>query len=283
MEIRGVGAGGLDPRLSGVPRAVTPSATPQISADAVAGLLREVSASQIASLLSMVGSTPSSERVAQADLLFQSAVLAIRGGEVNGALTKLATMLPLDPRRAESLASDPLVASIRKDVEALVLRLASTAKLDAETRLREATEYLRAQGNADPEIEVVKTSTLLAVAGRLVEAGGYANCVQSAEISRMILDPARWAPVATPVPLPKPVVAYMRGPRAMLRLRWQTAAARLKNLWRRAPLLVLLLGWLIVGIVVGVADAGGEIFFEIWALGFLGLVGFGFYMRMRRR
>ncbi len=281
MEIRGVGAGGLDPRLAGVPRAVTPNVTPQIGADAVAGLLREVSESQIASLLSMVGATPSSERVAQADLLFQAAVVAMRGGEVNNALTKLATMLPLDPRRAERLASDPLLVSIRKDVEAMLSRLTGAATLDAETRLREATEFLQGQGSVDPEIEEVRASTLVAVAGRLVEAGGYANCVQSSEISRMILDPARWAPVESPVPLTKPVLA--RGVRRALLIRWQTAAARMKNLWRRAPLLVLLVGWLLIGVVVGAAQIGEELFFEIWVLGFLGLVGFGFYMRVRNR
>jgi hypothetical protein len=69
-------------------------------------------------------------------------------------------------------------------------------------------------------------------------------------------------------------------------------AERLKKLWQRAPLLVLLLGWLAAGLVVGsvmalfregwVASIIGP-FFEIWALGFLALILFGFYMQLRRR
>jgi hypothetical protein len=67
---------------------------------------------------------------------------------------------------------------------------------------------------------------------------------------------------------------------------------RFKSLWRRAPLLVLLLGWLVAGLFGGAvaalflnerAAAAVAVFFEIWALGFLALVGFGFYMRVRNR
>ena len=68
--------------------------------------------------------------------------------------------------------------------------------------------------------------------------------------------------------------------------------AFLKNLWRRAPLLLLLLGWLAGGVAGGslVALLRSDLppstvswFFEVWALGFLALVGFGFYMRVRNR
>jgi hypothetical protein len=65
-------------------------------------------------------------------------------------------------------------------------------------------------------------------------------------------------------------------------------------LWQRAPLLVMLLVWFAVGFSGGcvfallrsywpemwpeslVADG-----FEVWGLGFLALIGFGFYARVR--
>ena len=70
--------------------------------------------------------------------------------------------------------------------------------------------------------------------------------------------------------------------------------ARVEVLWRRAPLLVLLLAWLAIGTAAGLAslvqrkvwpdawppwlaDAG----FSFWGLGFLALVLFGFYARVR--
>lgn len=70
--------------------------------------------------------------------------------------------------------------------------------------------------------------------------------------------------------------------------------ARVAVLWNRAPLLVLLLAWLAIGTAGGLAslmqravwpeawpswlvDAG----FSLWGLGFLALVLFGFYVRVR--
>lgn len=46
------------------------------------------------------------------------------------------------------------------------------------------------------------------------------------------------------------------------------------NLCTRAPLLVLLLAWLIAGLCGAMSN--------VWALGFLAIVGFGFYARVRR-
>ncbi len=67
-----------------------------------------------------------------------------------------------------------------------------------------------------------------------------------------------------------------------------------RQLWKRAPLLVMLLGWLMVGMMGGVVlslgsklwpdslfSSLGSIWFTGWGLGFLGIVGFGFYARVR--
>lgn len=63
--------------------------------------------------------------------------------------------------------------------------------------------------------------------------------------------------------------------------RWrQMAHSGARKLWFRAPLLALLLAWLIAGLVA-VAVVPLQAVFDIWALGFLALVGFGFYARVR--
>ena len=84
-----------------------------------------------------------------------------------------------------------------------------------------------------------------------------------------------------------PVPAHYR---CSLIFLWRSIA----GLWRRAPLLLLLVAWLAVGTAGGLAsllqrkvwpdawpswlnDAG----FTLWALGFPALVLFGFYMRVR--
>ena len=49
------------------------------------------------------------------------------------------------------------------------------------------------------------------------------------------------------------------------------------SLWRRAPLLALLIAWMLLGLVVVPLSA------EFWALGFLALIGFQFVVTIRNR
>ena len=300
MDVRGVGTGGMDAALAritqGVPVAKSLGAAAgslaQIGADAVAGLLRELSVSQIAALLEILEPVLLPEGTAQLDRLLRAAVSAARDGDTSGALKSLAELVSLDPRRAEGIASEPGLAPIRKEVEALLARLTGEARLGAETRLREATEWLQTPGAAERQIENVKASTLLLCASQLIDAGRYADCIHSARVSEMVLDRQRWAPAEAALPLSKRVEARLRVQRAAPWVRRGAMAGRLKNLWRRAPLLVLLLGWLALGVFGGSVAAvfrdqwpaaAVALLFEIWALGFLALVGFGFYMRVRNR
>jgi hypothetical protein len=76
----------------------------------------------------------------------------------------------------------------------------------------------------------------------------------------------------------------------------EISSAALRQLWRRAPLLVMMLTWLVVGLAggFGVAIAShiwpdsvfvalSGIAFNMWGIGFLALVGFSFFMRVRNR
>lgn len=53
-----------------------------------------------------------------------------------------------------------------------------------------------------------------------------------------------------------------------------------RKLWLRAPLLALLVAWLVAGLVAA-AFVPLPTVFDAWALGFLALVGLGFYARVR--
>lgn len=61
-----------------------------------------------------------------------------------------------------------------------------------------------------------------------------------------------------------------------------------RRLWVCAPLLILLLSWLVAGLFAGIAmilfeSSAGPVntVFDFWGLGFLAIVGFGFYARVR--
>lgn len=300
MDVQGVGAGPPDQGLSNITRAVPLTMGPagalaqglaQIDADTVAGLLSQLSASQITALLKIIEPELPPNRIAQLDSLVVDVVSAATAGDVQGAMTKLLALASLDPRRAESVASDSALAPMRNDVDTLIARLTTTARMNAEARFQDATRAAQDWGTADHPVRDVDATTLLLVAGRLIEAGGFANWVHSAEVSQMALDQYRWAPTDIPSQQLVRDGTRIRVGRATSEGR-RRMAALLKNLWRRAPLLVLLLGWLAAGLAGAVfaavfrqdlpASAVGW-FFEIWALGFLALVLFGFYMRVRNR
>lgn len=61
---------------------------------------------------------------------------------------------------------------------------------------------------------------------------------------------------------------------------WGQVAGGIRKFWARAPLLVLLLAWLVAGLMAAAVVPLNAVF-EAWGLGFLALVGFGFFARVR--
>ncbi|HMF79260.1 MAG TPA: hypothetical protein VK604_26610 [Bryobacteraceae bacterium] len=183
--------------------------------------------------------------------------------------------------------------------QALILRPANpdpavepttAAKLDAEVKLNQAEQTIeQAGGRKLPHWETAP-ETLLQIGHRLYDAGGYSNYVRAAEVATAIQS-AYWEAsiiyeqtASAKSARLQQANGWARYPSRAKWLKVWTASRknlpeRIRVLWRRAPLLVLFLTWLVVGLIGGalVSPFG----FEFWAAGFLALVGLGFYARIR--
>ena len=165
------------------------------------------------------------------------------------------------------------------------MRLESMAGLDAQTRLGEAAKVLESWGRQPLPGWDTAPETLLTAANRLYDAGGYVNQLYAASLAQVVIQGARF-----------PIAANRAGP-ADSALKSSPASKfghRLKALWVRAPLLILLASWFMLGLgAIGVAallhyfwpeqfpptiiDSG----FALWGIGFLAFIAFGFYVRVR--
>jgi len=301
MDVGGVGAGPTGTEFSSALRGLAGSkgqglvalAALAQSDDTIAAMLLELSKPEVVRFLETIERPPAPETAARLEGLLRASVSAAAEGNVQQALVKLAEFAALDPRRAETLETEPGLASIRADVGRLLFRLASAAQLDAELRLGQATHLLQAVGSKELMGQEIRPEIAILIAGRLLEAGGYANCMRSAELSQMPINQYGWAPTPALVPLVDPSSVPIRSEQASLGFRHQWMG-RIRRLWSRAPLLVLLLAWFAVGLVgasvsvllrnywpqtwpESLVDGG----FEVWGVGFLALIAFGFYARVR--
>ena len=268
-------------------------------------VLTALSEPDLARLVAILEPPQLPQNVALADEWLQAAISATAAGELARALQTVTELAALDPKRAETVVREAGLQAFRPQLESLLSRLAHASTLDAETRVAQAAQAVEAGmmkrlpgWDANPEV-------LLRIATRLLEAGGHANAVRAAEVAQTVITAAHWGP-ATAVAAPVFTSDAVTKPRErasavlppVLRDTWQRfqkrAPARLLALWRRVPLLMLLLTWLLVGTVGGTAayvqrriwpdvwpswlvDAG----YSVWGLGFLVLVLLGFYARIR--
>lgn len=281
--------------------------------DLAATLTSQIAAPDLARLNAILQPNRSSEVAAHITELTQDTALALNEGDRTRALANLNEIAAADPHTVAVMAPDRVLQSIRPEVDQMLNRLTTVAKMDAEGWLAQADEAVETAGNATLTAWQSKPETLLQVAHHLYEAGGYTNYVRSADLAQNIVNPSAVAyspfleeyakspqtqPAAAPVKteneeiLPKkPTLPTAAETFQAVR---KTAMPRLQQLWNRAPLLALLLAWLGAGLAAGPAavllraiwpdilpasliDFG----FQVWATGFLGLVCFGFYARIR--
>jgi hypothetical protein len=315
MDVPPVGAGsaGIDLSRTAAPAAPSsPAGTParaaagQPIADNFASVVNDLSEADLARLIQILDPPASPQAAAQLDALLHSAISAASAGDVIQATNYLAAMVMMDPRYALAASSESGLDPIRGNVQTVLNRTTSVVKLDAEARVADAAQRSEASAlkrlaewDAAPE-------TLVGIARRLLESGGLANYIRAADLAEAVVNASHWAPAdasALPARPTGPVLATEDDPPAKTILsavlqRWsglrRVARPRIKALWLRAPLLILLLAWLAVGIAGGVLVLMDRKYqwqnwspslvnsgFELWATGFLALVLFGFYMRVR--
>ena len=292
------GVGPVRPPASPGSAGAAPTTTPVSFGDpAVSSALSEPDLARLAGLLQPALTT---------DLL-QAAIQAASAGELERALQQITRLATLDPQNADTVRGEAGLQAIRPQIESALSKLVNVAQLDAETRVGQATELVESGAVKVVPGWEADAGMLVAIASRFLETGGHANFVRAAQVAQTVIDGAHWAPVAAPTVDPAALAARKQrvgqpsapglvGP--SLQRSWSAfrkrMPARVEVLWRRAPLLVLLLAWLAIGTAGGLAslvqrkvwpDAWpswlAEAGFSFWGLGFLALVLFGFYARVR--
>lgn len=179
--------------------------------------------------------------------------------------------------------------------------------MEAQRRLDQAAELMGTAAAKELPAGALEPETLLSIARHLLDTNRHVDYLRSAELAQVVIDyygsalslrPSIPRSAALSAGLRRPLLAGARARIAALRrlavsLR-KRAERRVKRIWLRGPLLVLLLSWLALGLagaiglqVLGLYSPGvsGSILidtgFDVWAIGFLALVGFGFYVRVR--
>jgi hypothetical protein len=243
------------------------------------------------------------------DALLHAAVGAASAGDVTQAVNSLAAIAVLDPRYAVTALTDSRLGPVHANVETMLNRMVTVAKLEAEARVAEAAQRSDAIAPAKLEGWDAAPETLVGIARGLLESGGHSNYVRAADLAQAVIDASRWAPANSSVLPTRPAGTVLRAAKPELLAKggvlsklgqgWngfrRAARPRVRSLWKRAPLLILLVSWLALGVAGGVVALLVRKFqpqswspslvnsgFEFWATGFLALVLFGFYMRVRK-
>lgn len=216
--------------------------------DSVGPLLRLLAEPGIQHLLEGVSPIDTSRIAA----LVAEATIAIQHRDLPHAVRVLSQLVEVHPESAEQLVREPAFAEVRNAVLGMVEHATVNARTHAEVTLAAAN----AVATGEPDQQVV-----LSVANRFYEAGRYANYVRAAALGHAVIRHYD----------KRPAVEFV---------------GVVETLWERAPLLVLLGLWFCVGLIGGVVSwisgANGSWAFDVWAIGFLALVGFQFYANVRK-
>ena len=300
-----------------MPQLLSPALPQSIPLPAIedATSIHALATSDLAKLAQIIQPAPEPQRVEQVAKLLEETVKAVAEGRVEWAVGRVIEAATLHPLQTEEFRSMPALAAIQGNIEHLMGRLTTVAKIDAESKISQAEQVMEDNGWAKLPHWDTKPETLLQIAHRLYEAGGYSNYVRSARYADATMQSAFWGASLVQQPiLPVTESAKLEEeesvtakPRdageatvAALQYTWhklQTKVpARIDALWQRAPLLLLLFGWLIAGVIGGVlslvvrkiwpdgwAASLTDLGFQTWGLGFLALVGFGFWARIRKQ
>ncbi len=253
MDVTGVSSGAVGPDRPPLARGaqLSPAAgAGAISVDAIGGMFRELSPSDLSNLLKVVEQALPAAPVAASEALLQNAGSALAAGHPGRALEHLRQLIAVDPQRGESLPSSPAFSSIRVQVEKLLSEVSGPAKLHAQSRLSEAARLGDQAPSGQTELNV---PVLLEVATQLIKAGGLSNYVRSAGVSEKVIESGCWAPGIKSETVSSPVMATSRVRFSSLTLLWLSLGAA-----------VFAISWL-------VSWDGAATLLRIWVAGFLAI------------
>ena len=206
---------------------------------------------------------------------YQLAQTAVQSGDRPAALQHLEQAILAHPAQAAAALADPAFEGIRGQVRDLVTRLTLSARVHAEASVSEAHAALQSTGSSLTARPFLLARAYLQSAQASFQLGTYTGYVQAAfaaEIAQRIAKEKltrRWG-LAGFAPVERAV---------------REAAQRL---WFRLPVLAILLGWFVAGIVAAVVSLpfeGGAAFrawlLPIWAMGLVCAVLYGFVRSIR--
>jgi len=277
----------------------------QTLGDSVATLLNDLSVGDIAKLIDLIAGSLPVQDTARLQNLVQTFLSAAAEINVTPALNALSDIVALDPSYPEILRANPVIEPIRASVDQFLDRQTTLAKMDAEGRLGQAAQQV---GTSAPEKLAgwdMRPATMLAVANRMFDAGGLPNYLRAAELAQVVINASLWVPGLVGVPAEASELRRMKvrdaamlpggAAREAMRRAASLMRGSLRTLWLRAPLLILLLAWLLLGIAGGLASmlwrqisvetwpgALSAVAFNVWGTGFLALVALGFYAGVRK-
>ncbi len=255
-----------------------------LPADSIATLLEALARPQIRELIDSIDARRFPADATALDSLMQSAASAVVRNDVAPALEAIAEYIKRNPENASALLSSPALQPIQTEIRELLDRITQDARTEAERQIAGAHA---AVSHAPRHAANPDASTILIVAEQLVESRQLSNYFRAAELAGAVM--AFYPELAGVGRSAQNAQAGRRRERASRsRLQW------LPVLWRRVPMLVLLLAWLATGLAVGgavlLAHLGGfellspvsvQFCGEIWAVGFLALVVFQFLASVR--
>ena len=159
--------------------------------DSISPLIEELAPPDIERLIRLLEPLPPA---ASAPLL--SAVLqAASNHDLAAVLSAVGELVLLDPNLAETLPSRPELDGMRPEIDQLLNRSSSLARLSAEEKLGHAAQWIETGAVKNLTDWNTPPGTLLRVGYSLVDAGGLANYSKAADVAQVIVDALRFFPL----------------------------------------------------------------------------------------
>ena len=221
---------------------------------------------------------------------YQLARTAAATGDRAATLPHLEQSMLAHPAFVDAAQQDPAFDAMRADVRDMAGRLTVLGRIRAEAAMGEARADLDSIRGSDAPGRVQHAQAYLDLAQAHFESNSYSGYVIATQAAVLAQQSANGFKVAAPA-----AMAPTTAGKILLRPVARAARHTARRLWQTLPLLAILLGWFLAGILAGVASlpfqqgAIAELrqtLFPVWAMGLLSMVLLGFVrsiLRIRRR